>query len=323
MAAEDLISVVFPDQLACAENLHRRARGPGPSAGHARRCTTACTRRWTSTDSSACCAAIERGETRVIARDLPHPSPLAMEILDARPYAYLDDAPLEERRTQAVASRRWLDPQTAAEFGRLDPKAIAAVREEAWPVGGECRRVARCADARSASFGRAKASSRRGGSLFEAARRAIVARATVSDGEHRFWVAAEQLPMLAALYPRADQPIRHRWRRREYAARTWTARGGLVELVRGRLQAVGPGHRAGSRAITGRRPRLRSIRRSRRSRRGLRAARQFTAEAREHSNGASAACCAHTPLHHPHPARGDRARSAPRTSCASCSTGRA
>src|SRR6202022_69528 len=44
-----------------------------------------------------------------------------------------DDAPLEERRTQAVMGRRWLAPEAAAELGRLDPEAIARVREEAWP----------------------------------------------------------------------------------------------------------------------------------------------------------------------------------------------
>jgi ATP-dependent Lhr-like helicase len=54
-------------------------------------------------------------------------------VLTARPYAYLDDAPLEERRTQAVMSRRWLDPASADEIGRLDEAAVARVREEAWP----------------------------------------------------------------------------------------------------------------------------------------------------------------------------------------------
>ena len=58
---------------------------------------------------------------------------MAHEVLTARPYAYLDDAPLEERRTQAVMSRRWLDPETASELGQLDADAIARVREEAWP----------------------------------------------------------------------------------------------------------------------------------------------------------------------------------------------
>src|ERR1700734_3476190 len=77
--------------------------------------------------------ALEQGEVRVIARDLTEPSPLALEALNARPYAYLDDAPLEERRAQAVMSRRWLDPSDAADIGKLDPEAIARVREEAWP----------------------------------------------------------------------------------------------------------------------------------------------------------------------------------------------
>ncbi len=54
-------------------------------------------------------------------------------MLSARPYAYLDDAPLEERRTQAVMSRRWLAPEAASDIGRLDPEAIARVRGEAWP----------------------------------------------------------------------------------------------------------------------------------------------------------------------------------------------
>ena len=60
-------------------------------------------------------------------------SPLAQEILNARPYAYLDDAPLEERRTRAVFQRRWLDPETASDMGKLDQAAIDRVRDEAWP----------------------------------------------------------------------------------------------------------------------------------------------------------------------------------------------
>src|SRR5205823_7028472 len=76
---------------------------------------------------------IEAGDIRIIARDLTEPSPLAHEVLSARPYAYLDDAPLEERRTQAVMGRRWLAPEAASDLGRLDPEAIARVRLEAWP----------------------------------------------------------------------------------------------------------------------------------------------------------------------------------------------
>src|SRR4029077_9147437 len=77
--------------------------------------------------------AMESGDIRVVACDLTEPSPLALEVLSARPYAYLDDAPLEERRTQAVMARRWLAPEPAADIGRLDPEAIARVSGEAWP----------------------------------------------------------------------------------------------------------------------------------------------------------------------------------------------
>src|SRR5439155_10927447 len=74
---------------------------------------------------------IHGGEIRCVARDLPEPSPLAHDILNARPYAFLDDAPLEERRTQAVYTRRASEPSSAADIGALDEAAIARVRDEA------------------------------------------------------------------------------------------------------------------------------------------------------------------------------------------------
>ena len=78
-----------------------------------------------------------REHSQVLARDLTEPSPLALEVLSARPYAFLDDAPLEERRTHAVHEPALDGPETAADIGKLDPDAIARVREEAWP---RCRR---------------------------------------------------------------------------------------------------------------------------------------------------------------------------------------
>ena len=89
--------------------------------------------------------ALVEDRIRVVARDLTEPSPLALEVLSARPYAYLDDAPLEERRTQAVMSRRWMDPESAADIGKLDPEAIARVRERSVAGSGQRRRAARCA----------------------------------------------------------------------------------------------------------------------------------------------------------------------------------
>ncbi len=132
MNAEDLLAAVFPDQVACAENV------PGeieiPDHPLVRQTIADCLHEAMDAPGwLAILKRIENGSLQVVARDLTEPSPLALEVLTARPYAFLDDAPLEERRTQAVMSRRWLDPETAADIGRLSPEAIAKVRAEAWP----------------------------------------------------------------------------------------------------------------------------------------------------------------------------------------------
>jgi ATP-dependent Lhr-like helicase len=132
MNAEDLLASVFPDQVACAENLSGAIEVPDhPLVGQTVR---DCLEDAMDIEAfESVLRRLERGDIRVVARDLTEPSPLALEALNARPYAYLDDAPLEERRTQAVMSRRWLDPESAADIGKLDPEAIARVRAEAWP----------------------------------------------------------------------------------------------------------------------------------------------------------------------------------------------
>src|SRR5438132_11550269 len=132
MGAEDLIAAVFPDQIACAENL------PGereiPDHPLVRQTIDDClTEAMDIEGLQRLLTGIETGAIQVVARDLNQPSPLALEVLTARPYAYPDDAPLEERRTQAVMARRWLSPEDAADLGRLDADAIARVRAEAWP----------------------------------------------------------------------------------------------------------------------------------------------------------------------------------------------
>src|SRR5882672_10292559 len=132
MNAEDLLASVFPDQVACAENL------PGeieiPDHPLVRQTIRDCLEDAMDIGRfEAVLRGLESGEIPVVARDLTEPSPLALEALNARPYAYLDDAPLEERRTQAVMSRRWIDPESAADIGKLDQQAIERVRAEAWP----------------------------------------------------------------------------------------------------------------------------------------------------------------------------------------------
>jgi ATP-dependent helicase Lhr and Lhr-like helicase len=236
MAAEDLIAVVFPDQIACAENLTGEREIPDHPL--VKQTLDDCLHEAMDVDGLvALLRAIENGTVSVLTRDLPHPSPLAQEILSARPYAYLDDAPLEERRTQAVASRRWLDPQTAADFGKLDPQAIATVREEAWPGAENADELH---DAlMSLGLLTAEEGERSGWRTLmeelQAARRAT----TISCDGHSFWVAAESLPMLSALCPAATlapQIVAPE----PFASRAWSRDAALIELVRGRLQALGP-----------------------------------------------------------------------------------
>ncbi|HKB08001.1 MAG TPA: ATP-dependent DNA helicase, partial [Candidatus Polarisedimenticolia bacterium] len=132
MLAEDLMAAVFPDQIACAENLQGERRIPDhPLVQQTIRDCLEDAMDISGLESLL--SSVERGERALVARDTREPSPVAQEVLSARPYAFLDDAPLEERRTQAVVSRRWLDPKAASDLGTLDPGAIRRVREEAWP----------------------------------------------------------------------------------------------------------------------------------------------------------------------------------------------
>jgi ATP-dependent Lhr-like helicase len=129
MGAEDLMGAVFPDQIACAENLAGEREIPNHPPV-----------RQTIDDSltdamdieglERLLTAVESCEVSAVTRELTQPSPLALEVLSARPYAHLDDAPIEERRTQAVMARRWMSPEDAADLGRLDPEAIARVCAE-------------------------------------------------------------------------------------------------------------------------------------------------------------------------------------------------
>ena len=130
--AEDLLATVFPDQLACAENLAGEREIPDhPLVAQT---LQDCLRGVMDIDGlTELLGRIEAGEVEVACRELTSPSPLAQEVLSAKPYAFLDDAPAEERRTLAIQSRRHLTVEQAADLGRLDPEAIRRVRSEAWP----------------------------------------------------------------------------------------------------------------------------------------------------------------------------------------------
>jgi ATP-dependent helicase Lhr and Lhr-like helicase len=130
--AEDLVAVIFPDQLACNENIV--ADREVPDHPLVNQTLWDCLHELMDIDGLKwVLTGIENGSIQVIARDLASPSPMAQEIINAKPYAFLDGAPAEERRTLAIQQRRLSSPQDAAEIGRLNPEAIARVRFEAWP----------------------------------------------------------------------------------------------------------------------------------------------------------------------------------------------
>ncbi len=237
MKSDDLLATVFPDQVACLENIVGEREIPDHPL--VRQTLDDCLHE--AMDGEGWLALLRRmegGEVELLARDLPAPSPLAMEILGARPYAFLDDAPLEERRTQAVLARRWSDPESADDLGALDPEAIAAVCEEAWP---EARSADELHEALTAlgCIAEAETAAQPQWSewLAELARGGRATRMEVAH-DRVLWLPLERLMLLRAVYPQApfqphlqapggyDQPIE------EEAA--------LVELIRARLSGFGP-----------------------------------------------------------------------------------
>jgi ATP-dependent Lhr-like helicase len=259
MKSEDLLAAVFPDQVACLENIVGEREVPDHPLVN--QTMHDCLREAMDVDGLLrILRALEAGEIAIVARDLTGPSPLAAEVLNAAPYAFLDDAPLEERRTQAVQTRRW-SADDADDLGRLDPDAIAAVREEAWPQVRDADEMHEAltllgfvtdaeADANTGWKERlqALAQSARATRLPVGAH--PVRELSVSAPEATrtgcaptaaaaVWTSAEQLPLWQALHPGAamqppiDVPA-------EYAAQPWTREDALLELVRRRLGGLGP-----------------------------------------------------------------------------------
>ncbi len=132
MRSDDLLASVFPQALACQENITGEIVIPDhPLVRETMK--DALTEAMDVEGLKNILSAIAAGDIRCLAVDSLLPSQFSHEILNANPYAYLDDAPLEERRARAVEMRRSLPEAVLSEIGRLDPNAIAEVREEAWP----------------------------------------------------------------------------------------------------------------------------------------------------------------------------------------------
>jgi len=238
MESENLLAAIFPDQLACLENIAGDREIPEHPL--VRQTIDDCLIEAMDIDGLIeLLKRIESGSVQCIARDLPEPSPFAHEILNAKPYAFLDNAPLEERRTQAVYTRRASESSADAGLGILDITAIEKVCVEAWPRATSAdelhetlllmgavddEEMQQLGDNVSIWLDLLKTEKRAG--------RLITPR-------RHFWVAAERLPMLQTVYPgcQVETALVAPATERE---RDWPRANAVRELVRGRTEVIGP-----------------------------------------------------------------------------------
>src|SRR5437870_1683846 len=282
MESENLLAAVFPDQLACLEHIVGDREIPDHPL--VKQTIDDCLTEAMDIDGlEELLRKIERGEIRCIARDLPEPSALAAEILNARPYAFLDNAPLEERRTQAVYTRRASERNGSHELGILDAAAIEKVQKEAWPQATNAdelhdalmllgvmtpEEVQRTLDGeRAEQLTSALVAENRATRLLVASEhsndREVLecgSAAPLSNGEEipekrhssgalsrsrgtaatkTFWIAAEGLPMIQAVFPNArvepELTVPD-----SVPGKTWERANAIREMVRGRMEVCGP-----------------------------------------------------------------------------------
>jgi ATP-dependent Lhr-like helicase len=234
MQAEDLLAAAFPDAAACLDNIPGDRQVPDhPLVNQTLR---DCLEEAMDIEGlTRVLTRIHAGEIRLVSRDTPEPSPFADDILNARPYAFLDDAPIEERRAHAVQTRRPADPAHAY-AAALDPAAIGRVVDEQRPDPRDAEELHDALLTAGVLFD---------GEADDALFHALAGRGRATRGRIQgrastiLWVAAERIPELLAVHPGAalDPAIAPPPSR---AARTWTREDALVSLVKGRLTLGGP-----------------------------------------------------------------------------------
>jgi ATP-dependent helicase Lhr and Lhr-like helicase len=216
MRADDLLASVFPDAAACPENLDAQPRVPDhPLVNEVMR--DALTEAMDVEGLKDVIARVLSGEIRCIAVDTPIPSQFSHEILNANPFAYLDDAPLEERRARAVEMRRMLPESVLSEVGKLDADAIAEVRAQAWPDvrdANELHDVLQTlialpqidSPSDTQSLFPMEESVRASHPNWRPCFDSLVAQrraSSASHSGHRYWVAAERVKSFTQLFPGA------------------------------------------------------------------------------------------------------------------------
>lgn len=197
--ADDILTAVFPSSTACLENVVGDIEIPD----HPLVAQTVGDCLHEAMDLSRwmeLLGEIEQGIVTLVGRDTREPSPFSHELLNANPYAFLDDAPLEERRARAVATRRSFSPEDVRDLARLDPEAIAQVRREAWPL---VRDADELHDALLSMVALPAEEGQTWSVWFEElCNSGRACEATLVDGP-KMWVAAERWPWIESIYPSA------------------------------------------------------------------------------------------------------------------------
>ncbi len=250
MRSDDLLASVFPDVAACFENIEGDIQVPDhPLVDEVMK--DVLHEAMDIDGLKQVLQGIHSGEIKAVAVDTPVPSQFSHEILNANPYAYLDDAPLEERRARAVQMRRTLPQSVLEEVGKLDPAAIAQVRDESKPDvrdADELHDVLQTLVAMPVPvlFGGWELLSEQWEQYFGELlryRRAAIAVA----GEQRYWVASERAQAFRAIFPDAQfeqEPP-------ELASAEVGGEDALAQIVTGWMMHAGPVTSAGLAEVLG------------------------------------------------------------------------
>jgi ATP-dependent Lhr-like helicase len=235
MRSDDLLASVFPDAAACFENIQGERKIPDhPLVGEVMK--DVLTEAMDIDGLKLVLSGLADGRIRCLAVDTPVPSQFSHEILNANPYAFLDDAPLEERRARAVQMRRMLPESVLEEVGGLDPAVIAQVREEAWP---DVRDADELHDVLHTLVALPEAGPDFGTGQWQVFFERLVGEGRAAWAESRgrnYWVAAERARSFLVLFPEA----RFGQSLAEVETTAPTREDALLTLVTGWMSHLGP-----------------------------------------------------------------------------------
>jgi len=235
MRSDDLLASVFPDAAACFENIQGERKIPDhPLVGEVMK--DVLTEAMDIDGLKLVLSGLADGRIRCLAVDTPVPSQFSHEILNANPYAFLDDAPLEERRARAVQMRRMLPESVLEEVGGLDAAAIAQVREEAWP---DVRDADELHDVLHTLLALPEAGPGFGTGQWKFYFERLVGEgraASAESGGRSYWVAAERARSFSVLFPEA----RFEQQLADVETTAANREDALLTLVTGWMSHVGP-----------------------------------------------------------------------------------